>query len=355
MDFLASSEHMKISGRTMVLDGVRYLDYSGSFVEFVFTGKKVSATLWSNSHTMEDILKAWVAVFVDDQEEPVKRFPLEQEEAEYVLFESDVEKTVTLKLCKVSEEAFGKVGIKKITTDNERPLIPTKKKEHTIEFIGDSITCGYGIEGIFEVDIFNTTQENCYKAYAMRTAKALDADYHLVSWSGIGTTSAWVEETVNEPLNDWLMPMLYQYTDASLCRDLNMPADQWERWDFARFQPELIVINLGTNDASYVRNIPERMEAYEATYYKFLEQVRENNPASVILATLGAMGQDLCPAVERQVNKFASEKGDQKIHFMSFDVQLDEDGIGADWHPSEKTHVKMAERLTEKVKEIMNW
>lgn len=355
MDFLACSEHMKISGRTMEINGVRYLDYSGAFVEFVFTGKRVSATLWSNSHTMEDIYKAWVAVFVDDHDEPVKRFSLEQEEAEYVLFESEVEVTVTIRLLKVSEEAFGKVGIKKITTDNDKALIPTGKKMRTMEFIGDSITCGYGIEGIFEVDIFNTTQENCCKAYAMRTAKALDADYHLVSWSGIGTTSAWVEETVNEPLNDWLMPMLYQYTDASLCRDLNIPLEHWERWDYNRYQPDIIVINLGTNDASYVRNIPERMADYEVTYYKFLEQVRENNPQAVILSTLGAMGQDLCPAVERQVLRFAKDKKDQNIHFMSFDVQLDADGIGADWHPSEKTHIKMAECLTKKIKEIMNW
>lgn len=355
MEFFAEESNVRVLGRSLMIDNVRYLDYSGAAIEFIVTGKKVEATLWTNGDQGEEIYKAWVAVFINDEITPSKRFSLDVEQDTYVLYESLQEETVKIRFVKISEEAFGKVGIKSIKTDSNIPITPTENKPRKIEFIGDSITCGYGIEGTFEVDIFNTTQENCWIAFAARCARALDADYHLVAWSGIGTISAWVEETVDEPLNDWLMPMLYQYTDASLCKDLNIEKDNWEVWDNTKFVPDVIVINLGTNDASYVRNIPERITDYEKTYYEFLEFVRNHNPKSTILCTLGAMGQDLCPIINKQVERFAKEQQDANIFFMEFDIQLDSDGIGSDWHPSETTHIKMADKLTGKIKELKQW
>src|SRR5690606_15648285 len=122
---------------------------------------------------------------------------------------------VTIRLVKYSESAFGKVGIKSISVDAaSNPIRPTQNKNIRLEFIGDSITCGYGIEGRLDVDSFNTVQENPWKAYAARTARALDADYNLVSWSGIGIISAWTDQ--EEPVTDWLMPELYPYTDKAM-------------------------------------------------------------------------------------------------------------------------------------------
>jgi len=355
MEILLNNKNLKISGRCLTIDEVLYLGYSGAFVEFQFTGKKVHATICSNSPDLESIFNAWIAVFIDDSNEPIKRIPLTEFEKDYLIYESEEEKSVKIRIVKISEAAFGKVGIKKITTDNDNPLTPKDIKARKIEFIGDSITCGYGIDGIFEKDSFTTEQESCYKAYAIKTARELNAEYHLVAWSGIGTTSSWMEENTQEPLNDWLMPMLYRYTDASLCQTLKIPIDKWELWNFSQFQPDLIVINLGTNDSSYVKNIPERIEKYEMDYFNFLNQVRENNPNSTVLATLGVMGQDLCKSVEKQVLEFKKIYNDEKIHFMPFDIQLEEDGIGTDWHPSENTNIKMMLKLTKKIKEIMKW
>lgn len=49
------------------------------------------------------------------------------------------------------------------------------------------------------------------------------------------------------------------------------------------------------------------------------------------------------------------ETGDAKVYTMKFDVQQSSDGYGADWHPSEATHTKAADKLTAKIKEIMGW
>ena len=67
------------------------------------------------------------------------------------------------------------------------------------------------------------------------------------------------------------------------------------------------------------------------------------------------MGQELCPAVEVAVAKFKSTTGDIKIHTHFYEVQLENDGIGSDWHPNAKTHEKMAKTLITKIEEVMKW
>jgi hypothetical protein len=114
------------------------------------------------------------------------------------------------------------------------------------------------------------------------------------------------------------------------------------------------VINLGTNDNSYTKGISERVAVFEEKYYEFIKMVRRKNPSSIILCTLGAMGQELCEVVHGQVRRVVAE-GDNKLYAMSFDVQKAEDGIGADWHPSKRTHVKMAVKLEAKIRELLNW
>jgi hypothetical protein len=66
------------------------------------------------------------------------------------------------------------------------------------------------------------------------------------------------------------------------------------------------------------------------------------------------MGQNLCPSIEKQVERLIRE-GDHRLYYMSFNLQEEKDGIGSDWHPSKTTLKKMAERLVIKLKEIMGW
>lgn len=349
MSFQADDKHVKILGRTRVIDGVRYLGYSCSSIEFVVTGTRAEAVLCSDSPSFEDIHKAWVAVFIDEEEVPSRRFPVEKSEASYVLFESENTKTVNIRLVKYSEAAFGKVGIKELRIDGQAP-VPAQEKSRKLEFIGDSITCGYGNEGLWNVDSFSTAQENPYDAYAAIAAREVEADYHMICWSGIGIISNFTEQEV--PDAAWLMPDLYPYTDKAL--DLSLGLSKPVLWDTTAFIPDCIIINLGTNDHSYTKDISERVAVFEEKYYEFVKQVRSNNPASTILCTLGAMGQNLCPSIEKQVERLI-EEGDRRLYYMSFNLQEEADGIGTDWHPSKITHKKMAERLVIKLKEIMGW
>ena len=59
--------------------------------------------------------------------------------------------------------------------------------------------------------------------------------------------------------------------------------------------------------------------------------------------------------VEDTVERYKKETGDTRILYMGFTDQLPEDGYAADWHPTEITHTKASEKLTEEIKKIMNW
>lgn len=350
MNFGVNSSNVKLLGRTKVVNGMRYIDYSCSGIEFEFMGTSASVVLCSDSSKWDKQFKACVAVFIDNEDEPRSRIELNSNEDTYKLYESDEPRLVRVKLLKMSEAAFGKVAIKNIIIDGEW-IRPVKGKDRRIEFIGDSITCGYGNEGVNGKDTFATSSENPWEAYASKTARYFDADFNCVSWSGIGVVSSWTDDGAKNA--GWLMPMLYKYTDAAI--DNDMKKKDFEVWNNSNFVPDLIIINLGTNDASYTKNMNDRVNEFIDEYYKFLKQVRQRNIDIPIICTLGAMGQDLCPAVEKAVSKFKADTGDNKIFTMFYDLQLTEDGIGIDNHPSLKTHDKMSKQLISKVKEVMNW
>lgn len=359
-----SFDKLQWSGRWLDHDGIRYFDYSASGFCFVMKGKKAQATFVTDADKWVEENKAVLGVFITEgqdtsikaiPEEPDFRITLREAETSCTLFESEVEKTVTIRVMKFSEAAFGYAGLKSLEIDDEaRWLSDAQHRIETtgstgssplkIEFIGDSITCGYGIEGVWEKDTFTTAQERPDKAYAFQTAKALGADVQLCSWSGIGITSAYVDpETINLPETTWLMQGVWPYTDKSLSLRLGIEPEVWD--SKARYEPDLAVINLGTNDISWVREKEERRLNYRAALKLLLEAVHRRSPKARIIACLGSMGEALNDTAAEAVSLFKKDFPGVTADFLPFTEQLPEDGIGTDWHPSATTHKKMAEKL----------
>ncbi len=357
MRFQVTKETVKTTGRILYKDGTAYLGFSGSSISFTFVGKKAEICIWSDADIWAEELKGQVAVYVNDEAEPVKRICLGNGEVVYTLYESDVEEKVTITLMKYSEAAFSMCGVRYIEVDGEQLCTPPEAKERKMEIIGDSITCGYGVEADSEAQPFHTATENPTKSYSLLTAKALGADVNLVSWSGNGITSKYVEETATEPLTEGgLMPKVYQYTDISGSERLyGADESKWEKWDFSRFVPDIILVNLGTNDCSWCKDIQERKDTYRDEYVKFLKYIRTNNPNAEILCMLGTMDQRVLKELEEAVQIFAEEQQDSKVHFLALQPQNPEDGYGADWHPCALTHRMTAEVVVEEVRKIMNW
>ena len=224
-------------------------------------------------------------------------------------------------------------------------LPPPALSERTIEFVGNSITCGYGNESTVQADHFDYATENHYLSYAQLTTRALEARTHVVARSGIGVYRCYDGPKTGSPNN--VMTTEYEYTNLY---------DRSEKWDFNRFQPQVVCINLGTNDLS-TNNYDVKL--LKEAYKRFLKQVRGHNPKAKIVFLCGSMlnGKELEIAKRLQdetVNE-ARKAGDNEVYRFDFTPMNGSLKFGADWHPSVWQHQLMATELTAYLRQLMQW
>lgn len=338
MSVSATEENVKQIGRTLEKDGITWLVQSGSAVEFTVTGTEASVTIAGDGCVYSD--EKWrprYGVFVDG--ELLTDVVMGEAEQKVSLFSGETERTATVKVIHLSEANNGAIGVKDITvkTGALHPVQPTAKRDLQIEFIGDSITCAYGVEADTQYVSFETGTENFTKSYAYLAAEMLDADYSAVSYSGYGIISGYSNDGAAN--TDSLVPDYYSL--------VGRPSDYAVAWDFDSHPNDVVVINLGTNDSSYcAKEIDTRGPEYQAGYEAFLKTVREKNPDAYIICTLGIMGAtELYPYLEAAVTAF----GDAKTSCYQSPTHTQADGMGADWHPSPLTHQKNAYLIADQI------
>lgn len=341
-------------GRTYIGDdNTLWLALSGSGAEFTYTGKKLELTIKGDNVAKagNDGNNARVAVYVNG--ERTSDVMIDAPEVKITAFESAEAQTVDIKVIKLSECAMSCCGIMPVKLGDGESLTPVAAKERKIEFIGDSITCGYGVDDEVKEHSFQTKTEDVTKAYAYKTAMALDADYSMFSVSGYGIISGYT--TGKEPVTAQTIPQYYGSLGFSY-GSFDGKTPQSLEWDFEAFKPQVVVINLGTNDASYTKSNKDGKEQYKQGYIDFLKQVREKNPDAEIFCTLGIMDNTLVKTMAEAMKAYMDETGDQKVHAVQYDLQDgNNDGYAADWHPTEATHEKASAKLTEEIKKVMNW
>lgn len=211
-----------------------------------------------------------------------------------------------------------------------KTLDAPQRPELKLEFIGNSITCGYGTEEDDPEKGFSYDTENHTLSYAYLTARNLNADFNVVARSGIG-----IYRNYNGPREGDEMTMPDEYDNTMLY----VPE---YKWDFSKFQPDILCINLGTNDTS-VDNYD--IALYEAKYRTFLSHLREVYPSAKIVLLTGSMmnGKPL-EDVKGALDRLASE--DENIYRFDMSPQTGELGYGANYHPSSRQAKKMADELT---------
>lgn len=351
--YIPTHENVKSLGRTFLLENTLWLTLSGSGAAFDFRGTKSSVTFLGDSIATKPGYESnlsRIAVYVNGTRVVDDR--IDESKKEYIIFESEQAQDCHVEIIKLSEAAMSTVGIQSIAVDAENGIHPAEIKTHYVEFIGDSITCGYGVDDEVIDSPFTTGAEDVTKSYAYLTAGELGVDYSMVSLSGYGIISGYVEEW--EPKReDQTLPRYYDKLAFSEGEYLGRIPEDVE-WDFKR-QPDLVVINLGTNDDSYTQDHTDRQEEYRTAYVDFLKLVRSRNPKAKILCTLGIMGDRLFPVIEKAVEAYSTETQDRNIATMKFEEQLPEDGYAADWHPTAVTHKKAASKLAANIKELMGW
>lgn len=347
-----TTNSVKYLGRTLSQNDILWLALSGSGIEFSYEGQYLEICLQGDDHTAACTDHARIAVYIDD--ERVLDAMIRSSQQSYTIINESSSRNCTVRLIKLSEAPMSIVGIRELIIDDAAKIEPAPDKIHRIEFIGDSITCGYGTDDNDMSHTFSTSTEDVTKAYAYRTAQILEADYSMVSYSGYGVYSGFTDENVDTRNVAELVPPYYPLVGFSRGTYLGTAVTMTD-WDFHCFEPEIIVLNLGTNDNSYCKDNAQRQSAFVPCYQDFLTLIREKNPNAYILSVYGLMNNELSPYIENAINQYRRSSGDDHISFFLLPTQTDDDGYVIDFHPSLNTHRKAALAVAAKIREVMGW
>ncbi|MDX3660018.1 SGNH/GDSL hydrolase family protein [Streptomyces sp. ID05-26A] len=208
------------------------------------------------------------------------------------------------------------------------------RRARQIEFIGDSLTAGYGN--------LSTTRDcsanggvdrntNSDLSFGALTSRAVNADYQINAFSGRGMVRNY---NGGEPGTSYRT-----YYDRAL---LNVNGDVWQ--NPGTWRPQLVVVGLGTNDFSTALKPGEQwpdqqslVSAYKSAYHGFLDKLRaRHGSGATILVSLGEASGAFADAV-RQVAQERNNRGDSRVRYWNYaDSALDR--LGCDWHFSQRDH-----------------
>jgi len=362
--FEPNKDNVKILGRGIYQNGYLWFSLTDTGVEYTFTGKTTVISVTADTKAYSGENPAYVAIYADGK--VYQKSLITKKDNDFTVnFDKKVKHTVTF--IKLSESLHGSLRINEIKADSNK-IKPTGEKKKKIEFIGDSITCAYGVDGT-EEDHYSTTTQDGTKSYAYMTAKQFDVDYSIVAYSGYAILSAVSfdgERTPDTALPDFYDKLGIVAGDAMFTLGTNEFDDgtyelQSTQWDSSEFVPDLIVLNLGTNDSFYFYTIdPSKVaaetEVFVQKYEEFLAQLRSIYPNTEILCTYGTMGQYIVADVERAINNYINNTGDTKVHTYWFNVQdSDKNGMGADTHPNAKSQLDSAHELINEIERLYGW
>lgn len=266
----------------------------------------------------------------------------------------------------MSDDGNSYLHIHALKSDGE--FYPVADKALKLEFIGDSITSGEGLFGARTEEDWVPMFFSALRDYAYLTVKELDAEYRVFSQSGWGVHNKW-DNNINGAI-----PKYYR----EICS--LMPGAENERLggnrahDFKSWQPQFIIVNLGTNDVSSfdepawtdestgeqykMRKNPdgsycqEDVKAIQDAVKNFLYILRECNPKAKIIWCYGMLGTKLQAEIRGAISEYSSETGDGNVSYLQL-PETDDSNVGSRSHPGYLCHKQAAEVLGRYIKSLM--
>ena len=310
-------EYMNIYGRYYVTDGKLNLDHCANGVELAIIGSSLSVDITST------VDNSYLRVYVDNDAEGTRK-KISKGENTYTVAENLTNDYHKIRLVKATEMLHSSWDVSNFTATAFATL--PEKSDLKIEFIGDSITAGNANLGS-SGDAWSVDNSDSAKTYAYFTAHELNADYSIVAMSGICVKAYhWVKNTN--------MSTLYTYTS-----NINQQA-----YDYS-FKPDVIVLNLGTNDANYMTK-PEGSNygsQFPNDYRAYLTFLRQKNPGAYIICLYGMMGKNL--SVDANIQAIVDSSNDAKLVYNPFEFEANT--LGGAYHPSLSAQKTWGEALAE--------
>lgn len=315
----------------------------GSYVAFNFSGNDVTVKLkneaFQGNHN-------YISVELDNKY--LGRFRIDSNEWKAFTFKATKysRKIHTIRIVKATEAGMGEVLVDGSDISAlQVEMGPVKKK---IEFIGNSITCGFGndVTGAPCTTAQWYDQHNAYLAYGPVVCRKLNADYLLSSVSGYGIYRNWNAEKPEENT----LPDVYDHLFLRKEEPEPFPND---------YQPDLVSICLGTNDLSdgdgqKARN-PFNKEKFISTYIAFIQHIYSKYPGTRIALLNSPMlnGEKNAIFVEclnTIRDHFKNDTSHKPIEIFLFPAMKP---TGCDEHPSTEEHRQMADLLLPFYKKLL--
>lgn len=240
----------------------------------------------------------------------------------------------TVTICKNTETNIGYLEFVGITCQRLLPWV--EKTRHKIEFIGNSITCGASSDqsvvpcgkGVWQ------DQHNAYMAYGPRTARMLNAQWHLSAYSGIGLIHSCCD---------------IKFTMPEIYNRVNLLQDSI-KWNFNKYTPDVVTMCLGQNDGI------QDSATFCKAYADFITVVRKHYPKADIVMLTSPMGDDKLNNVLKNyitsVESYLHAKGDKKVSHYFYKGRY---VAGCDSHPSLQEHKLIADELSGYLKKLKGW
>ena len=299
--------------------------WPGSGLEFDYDGANLSIEITSKGEN-------WVQFEVDGVP---KRFKLQSDTRFYQLLK-DQPGQHRIRMVRRTEGNSGWFSV--IGFDKDGELRATKSPDRKILVVGDSMSTGFGIEGASKDCKFSFDTQNHELTYQALAAKRLGADLHTVAVSGRGVVRNY------NGSGGPTMSELYQLT---------LPGGRL--WSPKSYQPQAIVVLLGTNDFSEANPTAEFVVGYTA----MLKQLSSDYPKARIYAAFGPMlyGDDHSNAEAAIAQALAAfrKDGGKNAEFLSFDWAPVGAVVGCSWHPGRDTHKAMADVLVSALETDLGW
>ena len=190
-----------------------------------------------------------------------------------------------------------------------------KVSKKIVEYIGDSITTGY------------TDAQAEVSDYAWVAAEDLGVEHTQIAYPGVNLVT-WPNKG-NGTIIQYFKARSFKFQDSP-------------DWNFKAYTPNVIVINLGTNDNN--NRVPDTV--FQRVYIGLLTRVREQFPKAQIFALRTFLDLKTAPTIAAV--KARNAAGDQKVHFIDTNGWLGprkSDDYTDGLHPSINGHKKAAELL----------
>ena len=328
-----SDNRLHYEGRTMIENNSVLLDWTGTGVTMQVQGGDVRVKLTSD-HSPSSGLVPCFGVYINGKRKKTV-FATSFTEWHTVASGLPTNRYTTVSIVKLSEAMYSSATLFDIELTGILGPKPTLSDRKML-ILGDSVTCGWGTKTESASEGFTTPTEDGSLTYPWLLADRFSAQKHILAVSGNGLATS-NQGLTNANLLPQQLPFVHYEADYS-----------GPQWDHSQYQPDLILVNLGTNDVfagSPADRLANGVKSFSAT-------LRQTYPNATIVWVYGLM-----TAAQEETIRVAAEEvaeTDSKVHYLYVDTVYGNE-LGSGTHPNERGHKRAANELEPQIREIMGW